>query len=127
MRVSVSTPRWKRLLIHCLPFLFRRCAERNHHWRWEVLCFCACRAGGDIVNLRSGEKHVYDPRGGNVHRIDISGLSVDDQLRIISEWRSALARRSASGQNPLSKAGEVDPKSLHTPCDASWRRSNQRE
>lgn len=125
MCASAFTPLWKRLLIRFLPFLFRRCAELNYHWRWDALCFCACSSGGHAVNLRNGEKYVYDPRGGNVHRLDISKLSVDDQLRIISKWRGALA--CGAPQNPTGKAGEVDPKSLHTPCDASWRRSNPRE
>lgn len=54
--MSGYTPLWKRILIKCCPFLFKKCPEENYHWVWHKTCHCVYGINGhksyDFKNKR---------------------------------------------------------------------------
>lgn len=59
---SAYSPRWRRLLRKCAPFLFKECRGGNFHWCWDRLCFC-CQGEhtgdwhGGIHDMKTGEEY----------------------------------------------------------------------
>ena len=54
--MSGYTPLWRRILIKCCPFLFKKCPEENYHWVWHKTCHCVYGINGhksyDFKNKR---------------------------------------------------------------------------